>query len=52
MMGGASYMGGSQPGCHHRNHHYAHSHESYAAWGAGGNGAELVIAVHAVERVW
>ena len=41
MMGGASYMGGSQPGCHHRNHHYAHSHESYAAWGAGGNGAEF-----------
>jgi len=37
----SSYWGGGQPSCHHRNHHYAHSHESYAAWGAGGGGAEF-----------
>ena len=36
---GSSYWGGSQPSSH-RGSNYAHSHQSHAAWGAGGNGAQ------------
>ena len=37
---GVSYMGGSQPSAHNQGN-YAHRHQSHAAWGAGGNGAQF-----------
>ena len=36
---GTSYWGGSQPSSHGQSN-YAHRHQSHAAWGAGGNGAQ------------
>ena len=36
---GMSYMGGGQPSSHVQRN-YAHRHQSHAAWGAGGNGAQ------------
>ena len=38
--GGASFIGGSQPGGHQQSN-YAHQHQSHCAWGAGGNGAQF-----------
>ena len=36
---GGSYWGSGQPSSHRQNN-YAHRHQSHAAWGAGGNGAQ------------
>lgn len=36
---GGSYWGNGQPSSH-RQGNYAHRHQSHAAWGAGGNGAQ------------
>ena len=37
---GASFIGGTQPSSHQQDN-YAHRHQSHAAWGAGGNGAQF-----------
>ena len=35
----SSYWGGSQPNSHNQNN-YAYNHQSHAAWGSGGSGAQ------------
>ena len=37
---GASFIGGTQPSSHQQDN-YAHRHQSHAAWGSGGNGAQF-----------
>ena len=37
---GASFVGGTQPSGHQQDN-YSHRHQSHAAWGSGGNGAQF-----------
>ena len=37
---GASFIGGTQPSSHNQDN-YSHRHQSHAAWGSGGNGAQF-----------